>query len=194
MAAHSVGVESVPATAAAHRNDAPAPARGRIAAGLVVVLAALAFALLTPAHAIVGTLAIAALVALPVAGIERDEVPLTVVLAVTAALLLAQLLLFPGNALSCLIAGVLAAAALAAPRLVSREAVGVGDIQLAWLLGIALGWSAFAALATAFVCAFPFALLTVLRRGIGARRETLPFAAFMALGGVLVIFAGPISG
>jgi leader peptidase (prepilin peptidase)/N-methyltransferase len=197
MAAHSVSLDDAPSgggRAEAGGDGTRVPANPRVVASLVVGLSALAFALLSPAHAVVGSIAIAALIALPAAGIERGAVPIAVVLAVVATLLLAQLVLFGSDALTGLIAGVVVAAAMAAPRLVNRDAVGVGDIELACLLGVALGWDAFLALAIAFVCAFPFALLAVVRGGAAARREALPFAAFMSLGGIIVIFAGPISG
>jgi leader peptidase (prepilin peptidase)/N-methyltransferase len=197
MAANSVSLDDAPSgggRAEAGGDGTRVPANPRVVASLVVGLAALSFALLSPAHAVVASIAIAALVALPAAGIERGAVPIAVILIAAAALLLAQLVLFGSDALSCLVAGLAAAAAMAAPRLVSRDAVGVGDVELACLLGFALGWDAFVALAIAFVCAFPFAVVALVRGGVAARGETLPFAAFMAVGGIIVIFAGPISG
>jgi len=197
MAAHSVSLDDAPSgggRAETGGDGTRVPANPRVVASLVIGLAGLAFALLSPAHAVIATVAIVALVGLPAAGIERGGVPAAVVLAAAGTLLLAQLVLFPGDALSCLLAGIVAAAAMAVPLLASRDAVGVGDIELACLLGFALGWDAFAALAIAFVCAFPFAVVALARGGISARRDTLPFAAFMSFGGIVVLFAGPISG
>ena len=91
-------------------------------------------------------------------------------------------------------AALLATLVMAAPRLVNRDAIGIGDVKLVLVAGAALGWSVFGALLLAFVCAFPFALVTVARRGWGARTQTLAFGPFLALGTVLVIFSGSISG
>jgi prepilin signal peptidase PulO-like enzyme (type II secretory pathway) len=70
----------------------------------------------------------------------------------------------------------------------------MGDVKLAALLGAALGWAVVPALALAFISVFPFALWTVVRGGIAARKSTLPFAPFMAFGGLAILIVPRLVG
>jgi Flp pilus assembly protein protease CpaA len=74
---------------------------------------------------------------------------------------------------------------------VSRGAVGGGDIKLMGMLGAALGWKgAFAVLAFSQVAAALVALaLLILHRA--RRRDTFPVGAIISLFGMLMLLGGP---
>ncbi|MGH2936327.1 MAG: prepilin peptidase [Gaiellaceae bacterium] len=84
-------------------------------------------------------------------------------------------------------AGSGAALFLLVPAVLRPGAMGMGDVKLALLLGVAVGrWvplALFVALATA---AFSGTVLVV-RNGLRARTTAVPFAPFLALGGVVAL-------
>jgi leader peptidase (prepilin peptidase)/N-methyltransferase len=70
------------------------------------------------------------------------------------------------------------------------KGMGMGDVKLALLLGFALGRTVpvgmFAGMFSALV---PSAVLFP-RHGLRARKMKIPFAPFLALGGLVALFAG----
>ena len=64
----------------------------------------------------------------------------------------------------------------------------MGDVKLMLLIGAALGWSVAGALLLAFACVFPVALAIVIRGGAAARKTSLPFGPFLALGALIMLF------
>jgi prepilin signal peptidase PulO-like enzyme (type II secretory pathway) len=72
--------------------------------------------------------------------------------------------------------------------------MGMGDVKLALLLGAGLGSSVVGAISVAFLAVFPIAVGMLIRGGLGARRRTLPFAPFLALGTLVVLFLPYITG
>ena len=64
----------------------------------------------------------------------------------------------------------------------------MGDAKLVFLLGLALGSKAFGALILAFVGLLVAALYIVAKRGVAARKETIPFGPFLAFGGLVAFF------
>jgi leader peptidase (prepilin peptidase) / N-methyltransferase len=165
------------------RNPAPAFA-------LAAVLAVLSFAVMSPAHAVVGALTAASLVVLSAVDLERGIIPNKVVLPAAGVVLVAQIALFPDHAAEWLLAGLLAAVFFLVPHLLSGAWMGMGDVKLALLLGAALGWQVAGAVVLAFLCVFPVALAMLLRGGLAARKTTLPFGPFLSLGALIVLF-GP---
>lgn len=67
-------------------------------------------------------------------------------------------------------------------------ALGMGDAKLVFLLGLALGSKALGALILSFMGLLVAALYVVFKRGAAARKETIPFGPFLALGGLLAYF------
>jgi leader peptidase (prepilin peptidase) / N-methyltransferase len=74
--------------------------------------------------------------------------------------------------------------------LVYPQGMGMGDVKLAAFLGAGLGLSVIVALFAGFIAAFVPAVLLLLRHGRAARKRTLPLGPFLALGGVIALFAG----
>jgi leader peptidase (prepilin peptidase) / N-methyltransferase len=90
-----------------------------------------------------------------------------------------------------LIAGAAAFVALLLAALAHPAGMGMGDVKLAGVMGLYLG----AAVAPALLAAFLFGSLVgvalLARHGAAARKKGVPFAPFMALGGLLGLLAGP---
>ena len=76
----------------------------------------------------------------------------------------------------------------AAASLVTRGGVGMGDAKLCFLLGAGLGWSVLAALFVGSLGAAIASIVIIARHGMTARKQTIPFGPFLALGGIVVVF------
>ena len=68
--------------------------------------------------------------------------------------------------------------------------MGMGDVKLAFFLGAGLGLAVVVALFAGFVAAFLPALVLLVRHGSEARKRTIPFGPYLALGGVIALFVG----
>jgi leader peptidase (prepilin peptidase) / N-methyltransferase len=68
--------------------------------------------------------------------------------------------------------------------------LGMGDAKLGFLLGLALGSRTLSAMLATFAASFLAALWILARQGISARKQTIPFGPYMALGGILAFFLG----
>ncbi len=65
------------------------------------------------------------------------------------------------------------------------EAMGMGDAKLVAFLGLCLGPAVVTAVICALVAGGLAAVLLFARRGLAARKATIPFAPYLALGAVL---------
>jgi leader peptidase (prepilin peptidase)/N-methyltransferase len=81
--------------------------------------------------------------------------------------------------------GLLLAAALAYPG-----GMGMGDVKLAAVMGLVLGRALAPALLLAFLAGSVVGVAILVRRGASARSTAIPFGPFLALGGVVGLFAG----
>jgi prepilin signal peptidase PulO-like enzyme (type II secretory pathway) len=86
-------------------------------------------------------------------------------------------------------AAVGAAALLALPSVFRRGAVGMGDVKLAALLGLALGAQVFDALLLGFLATGPVTLALIAKRRQSVRGVTLPLGPFLGLGAAVVLLA-----
>lgn len=140
------------------------------------------------AQAVIAAFAAGVLVILAGIDVAHRLLPNRLVLPAYVLVLAAQLAVFPDEAPAWLLAGPAAAAFLALPLLFRRDAMGMGDIKLALLLGAAIGWNVFAAIVIGSLVMVPFAVAMLLRdRTI--RGATLPFGPFLAFGTVVLLFA-----
>jgi leader peptidase (prepilin peptidase)/N-methyltransferase len=89
-----------------------------------------------------------------------------------------------------LAAGAGAFAFLLLAALAYPAGMGMGDVKLAGVLGLYLGLSAIPALLVAFVAGSVVGLALIAREGRDARKKGVPFAPFMALGGLVGLLAG----
>jgi leader peptidase (prepilin peptidase)/N-methyltransferase len=141
-------------------------ADGMLAAGLLVVVAALA-------------------------GIDvRARVlPNRIIGPAMLAVLAWQLAFAPGRMPESLLAAAGAGAFLLLPGLLRPGAMGMGDVKLAALLGLALGAQVVTALMIGFLAVMPAAIGVLVLGGSGARRSAIPFGPFLGLGAAVVLLA-----
>jgi leader peptidase (prepilin peptidase)/N-methyltransferase len=90
-----------------------------------------------------------------------------------------------------LIAGAAAFTALLLAALAYPGGMGMGDVKLAGVMGLYLGVSVIPALLAAFLLGSLVGIAIVARHGAAARKKGVPFAPFMALGGLIGLLAGP---
>jgi len=69
--------------------------------------------------------------------------------------------------------------------------MGMGDVKLAGVMGLYLGLSVVPALFIAFLAGTAVGVARIAREGGGARKSGVPFAPFLALGGLVALLAGP---
>jgi leader peptidase (prepilin peptidase)/N-methyltransferase len=92
-----------------------------------------------------------------------------------------------------LIAGVAAGGFFLLAVLAYPRGMGVGDIKLAAVLGLFLGRAVGPAVFIALVSGTLVGALVMARKGVAEGRKTkVPFGPFLALGGVVALFAGDV--
>ncbi|HEX4518165.1 MAG TPA: prepilin peptidase [Gaiellaceae bacterium] len=138
--------------------------------------------------ALVAAVFCATLVVITVTDLERRIIPNRIVLPAAAFVLVGNTLIdhSPQWAIAAVAAsGFLLLAALAYPR-----GLGMGDVKLALLLGAALGTTVPVALMTGFLAALVPSIVLLARHGSAARKMAIPLGPFLALGGLVALFAG----
>jgi leader peptidase (prepilin peptidase) / N-methyltransferase len=130
----------------------------------------------------------AALVTISATDIERMIVPNRVVLPAAAAVLALQLAWHPSLVWPA--AGLGAALFLFIAALMYPKGMGMGDVKLALLLGVGVGRSVPIALMAGMIVALVPSAVMIARHGVAARKQAIPFAPFLALGGLVALFAG----
>jgi leader peptidase (prepilin peptidase) / N-methyltransferase len=146
----------------------------------------LAFGLST--EAAVAAFFCAVLVAVSAIDLEHRIIPNRIVLPATVVVLAANTArdLSPQWA----IAGLGASGFLLAAALVYPAGMGMGDVKLALLMGVALGKTVPVALFVGMVAALVPGLVLFARHGAKARKMGIPFGPFLALGSVVALFWG----
>jgi leader peptidase (prepilin peptidase)/N-methyltransferase len=143
-----------------------------------------------PAELALALVFVATLVAVTLTDLERRIIPNKVLLvaaligvAIVAATDPASL---PERALAAAAAGgLLFVAALAYPR-----GMGLGDVKLAATMGLFLGREVAPAILVALLAGSLVGLAMIARHGAAARKRSIPFGPFLALGGVVGLLAG----
>jgi leader peptidase (prepilin peptidase)/N-methyltransferase len=90
-----------------------------------------------------------------------------------------------------LIAGAAAFSFLLLAALAYPAGMGMGDVKLAGVMGLYLGLSVAPALLLAFLSGSVVGVAIMVRHGAGARKRGVPFAPFLALGGLVALVVGP---
>ncbi len=137
--------------------------------------------------AFIAAFAASALAVLAAIDIEHRLLPNRILFPALAVVLVAQVGFYPDRAVEWLLAGLAAATFLALPLIIRRDAMGMGDVKLALLLGAVVGWKVFVAIVIGCFAMLPFAVLLLVRdRSI--KGATLPFGPFLAFGTLLILF------
>lgn len=95
----------------------------------------------------------------------------------------------PGALPERLLAGLCAGAFLHAAALIRPDGMGLGDVKLVTVLGFYLGAGVIEAMVIAFAAGSVAGLVLLIRHGWLARRRTIPFAPFLALGALIALAA-----
>ena len=182
------------AGAGASASGSEQPRLAIVALPVIAALVVLSFATFPLDRAFIAAGFSAVLVVLSAIDIERGIIPNRIVLPATGVILIAQLALFPEHAAEWVLAPLAVAGVLAIPALLGRNWMGMGDIKLVLLLGAGLGWEVLGAMIVACLCVFPVAVVILIRGGLAARKSTIPFGPFLALGALIVLFAPHLGG
>jgi leader peptidase (prepilin peptidase)/N-methyltransferase len=169
---------------------APIPWRYPLVEGVTALLVAacvLSFGL--TADALVAAFFCAVLVAISATDLEHRIIPNRIVLPGAAVVLAANTMLHPS--VEWAVAGLGAALFLLVAALAYPGGMGMGDVKLALLLGVALGRTVPVALMVGMVSALVPAVVLYARHGSAARKMRIPFGPFLAFGGVVALFVGP---
>ena len=138
--------------------------------------------------ALVGALFCAALVTVTVTDFERRIIPNRIVLPAALVVLAANTALRPSPEWA--IAAFGASAFLLIAALAYPGGMGMGDVKLALLLGAAVGRTVPIALMVAMLSALVPSTAILVRHGRAGRKMGIPFGPFLALGGIVALFAG----
>ena len=96
-----------------------------------------------------------------------------------------------GSIAGRLLAGAAAAGFLLAAALVIPDGMGLGDVKLAAVLGVYLGARVIEAMLVAFAAGALAGAILLVRHGWEARRRTIAFGPFLALGALVAIAPQP---
>jgi leader peptidase (prepilin peptidase)/N-methyltransferase len=130
----------------------------------------------------------AALVAVSATDLERRIIPNRIVVPAAAVVLAANTALHPS--VEWLAGGLGASLFLFVAALAYPAGMGIGDVKLALLLGVALGRTIPVAMLAGMLAALVPSVVLLARYGSAARKMAIPFGPFLALGGILALFAG----
>jgi leader peptidase (prepilin peptidase)/N-methyltransferase len=139
-------------------------------------------------EAAVAALFSAVLVVVSAIDIERFVIPNRIVLPAAGVVLVAQTALHPSPEWA--LAGLGAALFFLVAALAYPGGMGMGDVKLALLLGFMLGRTVPIAIFVAMIAALVPSVVLLARHGRAARKMRIPFGPFLALGGLVALFAG----
>lgn len=132
----------------------------------------------------------AALIAIAMIDLDHQIIPNKIVYPGAVWGLVGTILFRPDNIDDSLIAGGAAFMFLFLAALIYPAGMGMGDVKLAGMLGLYLGSWVAPAMFAAFLSGSVVGLAIVAREGRGARKKKVPFGPFLALGGLVAIYAG----
>ena len=140
------------------------------------------------ADALVAAFFCAVLVAVSAIDLEHRIIPNRIVVPATAVVLVVNTALHPG--LQWVLGGLAAFTFLFVAAIVYPAGMGMGDVKLAGLMGVALGKTVGVALMAGMTAGMLPSLVLFARHGVKARKMKIPFGPFLAVGGVVGLFWG----
>jgi leader peptidase (prepilin peptidase)/N-methyltransferase len=133
----------------------------------------------------------AMLVAVAFIDLEHRIVPNRILLPMAAWGVVSGALFRGGELPEVLLAGAGAFLVFFLAALAYPAGMGMGDVKLAGVMGLYLGLSVLPALLVALLTGSVVGLAIMAREGGGARKKGVPFAPFLALGGLVGVLVGP---
>lgn len=157
---------------------------------------AIAFAAITAVVGLEPELALAlplaaVLIVVAVIDLERQVVPNPIVLVAAVYAVPAWAVVDTGMLPEILIAGAASFAAFLLMALAYPAGMGMGDVKLAGVMGLYLGLEVVPAFLVAFLAGSVVGVALIARSGPGERKRGVPFAPFLALGGLVALLVGP---
>jgi leader peptidase (prepilin peptidase) / N-methyltransferase len=138
-----------------------------------------------------GLVLVSMLVLVAAIDLEHRIVPNRVLAPAALTAVLLWMLADPGRLPENLIAGAAAGGFLLAAALAYPKGMGMGDVKLAAVMGLFLGRSIAPALLVGFGAGVVVGVAIMAARGLSARKQAIPFAPYLALGGVVGQLFGP---
>jgi len=133
---------------------------------------------------------VALMIAVAAIDLEHRIVPNKLLAPAAVWALVGWALVDPGFLPEALAAGAGAFTFLLVAALAHPAGMGMGDVKLAGGMGLYLGLSVIPALMVAFLAGSAVGVAMIAREGSGARKKGVPFAPFLALGGVVGVLVG----
>lgn len=133
----------------------------------------------------------AMLIAVAAIDLEHRIVPNRIVVPMAIYAIVGAAIVYPGELPELLAAGAGAFIALLLAALAKPAGMGMGDVKLAGVMGLYLGVSVIPALFAAFLTGAVVGITLAIRQGDGVRGKGIPFAPFLAVGGLVGLLAGP---
>jgi leader peptidase (prepilin peptidase)/N-methyltransferase len=131
-----------------------------------------------------GLVLMALLVTVSAIDVEHRIVPNRLLLPAAAAALVLWALVDPGRLPENLIAAAAAGGFLLVAAIAYPAGMGMGDVKLAAVMGLYLGSAVAPALFVAFAVGALVGVAVIVVKGGAARKQAIPFAPFLALGGI----------
>lgn len=145
----------------------------------------------TPRDIALGLILVIVLVPIALIDLDRRIIPNKLTLPAAIAAVAVGLALKPSGVPEQLIAGAAAGGFLLAFALAYPRGMGMGDVKLAAVLGLYLGRAVAVALLTSVLAGAVVGVAIMARLGVQRGRKTaVPFGPFLALGGLVGLFAG----
>jgi leader peptidase (prepilin peptidase) / N-methyltransferase len=140
-----------------------------------------------------GLLLVTALVPIALIDLDRRIIPNAITLPAAVAAVVAAAVIDIHFVPEQLIAGLAAGGFFLLAALLYPRGMGMGDVKLAGVLGLYLGRAVAPAIFVALISGVLVGALVIARKGAKeGRRTAVPFGPFLALGGVVALFAGDL--
>jgi leader peptidase (prepilin peptidase)/N-methyltransferase len=133
---------------------------------------------------------VAVLIAIAGIDLEHHIVPNRIIVPAAVFGLVVGGIISPDDLPEMLIAGAGAFVGLLLAALAYPAGMGMGDVKLAGVMGLYLGISVIPALLVAFLAGTVVGIVILVREGKDARKKGVPFAPFLALGGLVGVLVG----
>jgi leader peptidase (prepilin peptidase)/N-methyltransferase len=160
-----------------------------VAIGIVLLAASFIF-FGASGRGFVGAVLCPVLLLLAVVDVQHRLLPNTIVFPAALAVGLIVAASDPSSFWKHLAAGAALGAFFLAFALFYAGSMGIGDAKVGFLIGLALASRTFSAMIVAFAGLLVAALWILARQGLSARKQTIPFGPFLALGGIVGYFLG----
>jgi len=162
-----------------------------VEAGTAVLLVAVVLAKGADSDAWLGLAFVLLLVPVTLIDLDHRIIPNKLMLIGTVVSLAILLLTRPESLTEHLIAAAAAGGFLLVAALAYPAGMGMGDVKLAAVMGLFLGSAVAPAMFTAFIAGSVVGGLIIARKGAKEGRKTaIPFGPYLALGGLVGLFAG----